>query len=110
SALRRIRIPDGSETLLALRRRGDAQLFSIFRDGPPGDLNPLRTELLHDPRVRVGPGRVLVRDDLRDLALDREGRDLATLGRVDPAVEEVLHRKESAWGVDVLVRDHARHL
>src|SRR5512134_77063 len=95
------------KALFTLRGRGDAQLLAVFRQGTARDLDPFRAELLHDPRVGMGAARVLFRDDLRDLALDRERGDLAPLRRVDSAVEEVLHGEEAARRVDVLVRDDA---
>src|SRR6476619_7017619 len=67
------RTSNESETLFSLRRGWDAELLAVLRHGPPGDLDSLRAELLHDPRVGVRALRVLVGDDLRDLALDREG-------------------------------------
>src|SRR6058998_3265622 len=74
------------EGLFSLRGRRDPELFAILRDGAPGDLDPLRAQLLHDSSVRVRTGRILIRDDFRDLALDRERRDFAALRRVDAAV------------------------
>src|SRR5713226_9537246 len=77
-----------SKRLLALRRGGDPQLLPVLRDRAPGDLDSLRPQALHDSRVRLGPERVLLGDEVGDLVLDRERRNIAAVGRVDAAVKE----------------------
>src|SRR4051794_23565805 len=96
------------EVLLALRRREDPEDLAVLRDGAARDLDPLDLQDLHDLLVGVGMLRILGRDDLLDVVLDRLARDLVAAGAVDRRVEEELELVDALGRVDVLVRGPPR--
>src|SRR6185436_19877320 len=87
---------ESSEDLPAVRRRGDAQLVAVLGNRPAGDLDPLLVQQAGQSAVGQRPFGVLGLDQLLDLALDGERRDVFPVVAVDAAVEEELHREEAA--------------
>src|SRR3978361_2059777 len=103
---RRIPALTPSENLLAVCGRRDAQLIAVLRHRPAGDLNPLAVQDPHQLAVGQRALGILGLDELLDLALDGQRRDVVAVLPVDAAVEEELHGEQAAVGMDVLVGDH----
>src|SRR5688500_15142789 len=76
-----------SENLPAVGRRGDAQLVAVLRHRPASDLDALLVEQAGQGAVGQRPFRVFGLDELLDLALHRQRRDVFPVVAVDTAVE-----------------------
>src|SRR5262245_9738796 len=90
---------------LTLVGRRNLELFSVFGDRPPGQLEALAMQHADDLGIAQWLLRVLLLDDLANPLLDRDRRHRVPVLAVDAAVEEVLHLEHALRRVHVLVRD-----
>src|SRR5882762_1492411 len=93
----------------ALVSRRDVQVFAVFGDSAPGDLNSLPLQHGGQLVVREGMARVLLLDELAHLALEDDQRSICALRAVGALGEEEAQLDYALRRMGVLVGDGAAH-
>tara|TARA_B100000676_G_C17786477_1_gene684707 strand:+ start:473 stop:820 length:348 start_codon:yes stop_codon:yes gene_type:complete len=84
--------------------RGDSELFTIFGDGSPGDVDSFRSKQADQVGIAVGLGAIFPAHDGADSLSDSLGADVfAPAETLDSRGKEILEFKKPLGGFSVLV-------